>query len=427
MSSADGGARRTGDGFDAGAGRPWWWGLRVLRLCSVFEAPAGVLDARAARFDAVGGMQTHTGELTRALDGLGVRQTVVTTRQPGLPPVVRAYDRAVVVRLGLPVAVCRQFYAVPAARLVPRLAARADLIHAHLGEDLAVVPIALTAARQRRIPLVLTVHTSVRYTLAVTGFRSAMLRTVGGWWERRGERRADQVVALTHRLAQILTGHGVPADRVRVIPSGVRRELFASAEAPDPLAGLPSPRVVFLGRLHPQKNVDVVVGAMALVRDPGAHLVIAGDGPHRDRLVRLCGRLGLRERVTFLGFVDHDRVPALLRGADVLVMPSRYEELGTAVVEAMHCGVPVVAARTGGMPGLVGDGEAGLLVDPGDVAGFAAAIDRLLADPAARRRMGEQGRRRAAGHGWDRLVGQILDVYGAALGSRPAIGERGGR
>jgi glycogen(starch) synthase len=185
--------------------------LRVLRLCSVFEPPGDGPDLDAVRFDPVGGMQTHTGELTRALDGFGVVQTVVTTRPPGALRVARLANGARVVRLGLPVAHFRQFYAVPAARLVPRLAARADLIHAHLGEDLAVIPLALAAARRNRIPLVLTVHTSVRYTLSVTGPRSALLKAVGGWWERRGESRADQVIALTPRLARILVAHGVPS------------------------------------------------------------------------------------------------------------------------------------------------------------------------------------------------------------------------
>lgn len=407
------------------AGGPQSDNLRVLRLCPVFEPPAGCLEMRPAAFDAVGGMQTHTGELTRALDDLDVVQIVVTTRRPGVPPVTRFARRAVVARLGLPVAGFRQFYAVPAARLVPRLAAAVDLLHAHLGEDLAVVPIALAAARRNRVPLVLTVHTSVRHTLSVTGARSALLKIVGGWWEQRGERHADQVIALTPRLARILTDHRVPADRIRVIPSGVRPELFAAPGVPDPLAGLPAPRVVFLGRLHRQKNVDVLLRAAARLRFPGAHLVLAGDGPQRSRLADLCERLGLRGRVTFLGFIAHDRVPALLRGADVLVVPSRYEELGTALVEAMYCGVPVVATRTGGIPQVVVDGVTGLLVAPGDAAGLAEAIDRLLGDPWLRRRMGEHGRQRARDYRWDRLARQVLDVYAAALG-RPGLPARSG-
>jgi glycosyltransferase involved in cell wall biosynthesis len=397
----------------------------VLRISSVFEPPGGDLLPRSASFDAVGGMQTHTGELTRALDARGVLQTVVTTRPPGAPRVERFGERAHLVRLGLPITYFRQCYAVPAAWLVPRLAASAHLIHAHLGEDVAVVPIALTAARLHRIPLVLTVHTSVRHTLAVRDLRSAVLKAAGGWCEGQGEHRADQVIALTPRLAGLLIAHGVPAERIRVIPSGVRPALFAAPDGPGPLAGLPAPRVAFLGRLHAQKSVDVLLRAAAQLRCP-AQVVVAGDGPERGQLEELGRELGLGDRVTFLGFVPHDRVPALLRGADVLVMPSRYEELGTALLEAMHCGLPIVATRTGGIPGVVGHEVTGLLVRPGDVAGFAAAIDRLIGDPALRSRLGEAGRARAADYRWDRLSGQVLDVYRTALRRRagPATGGR---
>jgi glycosyltransferase involved in cell wall biosynthesis len=364
-------------------------------------------------------MQTHTGELTRALDERGVTQLVVTTRVPGAARHERLGKRAQVVRLGLPVACFRQWYAVPAAWLLPRLAAAAHLLHAHLGEDLALVPLALTVARLHRIPLVLTVHTSVRYTLAVRDMRSAVLKVVGGWFEEQGERRADRVIALTPRLAGILAAHGVPPHRIRVIPSGVRPALFGAPDHADPLAGLPTPRVVFLGRLHVQKNVDVLLRAAALLRLP-AQVVVAGDGPERHRLEDLHRQLRLGDRITFLGFVPHDRVPALLRSADVLVMPSRYEELGTALLEAMHCGLPIVATRTGGIPGVVGDEVSGVLVAPGDVVGFAAAIDRLVGDAALRARLGEAGRARSAEYRWDRLGGEVLDVYRAALDDRTA-------
>ena len=372
-------------------------------------------DSVAARFDTVGGMQTHTSELTRALDDLGVEQTIVTTRPPGTPASSRLHRQAVLRRVGFPVSACRQFYAAPAGPLLHRLAAEVDLVHAHLGEDLAVVPLALSAARRYRLPLVLTVHTSVGNTVAVTNPRSALMRTVGGWCERLGERRADQVITLTPRLAHILQDRGVPADRIRVIPSGVRSALFDAPGAEGLPRQLPRPRIVFLGRLHPQKNVDILVRAMARLRDRDAHLVVVGDGPHHDRLVRLRDHLGLQDRVTFLGFVDHDRVPSILNDVDVLAMPSRYEELGTALVEAMACGLPVVGTRTGGIPEVVDEGVTGLLVASGDFTAFAAALDRLLEDPALRETMAAQARVRAESYRWERLGAQVLDVYRAAL------------
>lgn len=398
--------------------------MRILRLCSVFEPSAEAIHA--VRFDPVGGMQTHTGELTRALDERGHQQVVVTTRPPGVPARARFGRYGTVVRLGLPVGFCRQCYAVPAARLVPTLAAHADLLHAHLGEDLAVVPLALAAARRHGLPLVLTVHTSVAHTLAVGDARSLLLKTLGGWLERYGERAADAVITLTPRLAARLVRAGVPAERIHVIPSGVRGALFdgvgdgagGSVGDRDPLAGVPSPRIVFLGRLHRQKGVDVLLHAVARLAHRDARLVLVGDGPERARLEQLAHRLGLAHRVRFLGFVPHAQVPAVLNAVDALVLPSRYEELGTALLEGLYCGLPVVAACTGGIPDVVTAGVHGLLVPPGDPAALAAALDQVLGDPALRRELSARARDRARAYTWEVLVDRVLAVYEQALAGR---------
>src|SRR5215213_9056473 len=115
--------------------------IRVLRLCSVFEPPPSALVGRGVKFDPLGGMQNHTAELTRALDRHGIVQTVVTTRPPTAPYFQRLGELACVIRLGLPIRRFRQLYAPQAAIVAPILAARADVIHVHLGEDLAVLPV----------------------------------------------------------------------------------------------------------------------------------------------------------------------------------------------------------------------------------------------------------------------------------------------
>src|ERR671910_3278448 len=120
--------------------------MRVLRVCSVFQPPATALSGPGARFDPIGGMQTHTHELSRALDLLGVEQTIVTTLPPTAAPEEALGAHGRVTRLGLPIRHFRQLYSWPAARLLPRLAGSADLVHVHLGEDIAVVPLALRAA-----------------------------------------------------------------------------------------------------------------------------------------------------------------------------------------------------------------------------------------------------------------------------------------
>ncbi len=392
--------------------------MQVLRLCSVFELPPMALNGRVARFDPIGGMQNHTAELTRSLDALGVSQLVLTTRPPGAPLEHVVGNAARVVRVGLPVAAFRQVWWLPAARHLRGLARGVDLVHAHLGEDLAVVPLALAAARGR-VPLVVTVHTSLRHTLRVTGPRSVVLKSVGALLEEVGERRAAAVLTLTPRLAQLLGDQGIDSDRIHVIPSGVRPALFA-ADHRDPFPRLGRPRVVFVGRLAPPKGVETLVRAAAHLRTPAAQVVIVGDGPNRAEIENEIDRLGLRHRVHLTGFVPHDQVPAVLAHADVFVMPSIYEELGSALVEAQWAGVPIVASRVGGIPDVVEDGITGVLVAPRDPTALAGAVDDLLSDPGRAHTLARRGQAAATRYDWTRLGAQVLDVYQTVTGQRTA-------
>ncbi len=388
--------------------------MRLLRLCSVFQSPPTALTGRAARFDPIGGMQTHAYELSRSLDVLGVQQTIVTTRPPTAPreEALGAYGR--VIRLGLPIRQCRQFYSWQAAGLLPRLAADSDVIHAHLGEDLAIVPLALRAARRYERPFVLTIHTSVRHTLAVTNARSAVLKLLGGRLERRGEQAAHAIITLVPRMAALIQADGV-ATPIHVVPSGVAPGSLPddAGATGDPLAPITRPRVIFVGRLHPQKHVDVLVRAAA--RMPGVSVVLLGDGPDRARLERLTRRLGLTERVHFLGFVPHEQVAARLPAADAQALPSRYEELGTALLEGMQAGLPIVASDTGGIPQVIEHGRTGLLVPPGDPEALAAALTRVLRDPALAARLGTAASHEAAKYHWNRLARRVLGVYETVL------------
>jgi glycogen synthase len=384
--------------------------IRVLRLCSVFEPPASALVGKGVRFDPIGGMQNHTAELTRALDRRGVLQTVLTTRPPTAPYFQRLGDRARVIRVGFPLRRFRQLYAPQAAIVAPILAARSDVVHVHLGEDLAVIPLGAAAARLHHLPLVLTVHTSLRHTLAVSDLRSALLKTLGGPIERWGEHSAEAVLVITPRLKRLLLADGVDENRVHVIPPGVNPSLF---EGPfeDPFAGIRRPRVLFAGRLAPQKGVSTLVEAAGLFKDPSAQVLLVGDGPERPKLERDAERLGMGDRLHFVGFFAHDRLPAAMAHADLLVLPSLYEELGTVLLEAMQAALPIVASRTGGIPDVIEDGVNGILVPPGEPEALAHAIDRLLADRDLARRLSEGAHERGKDYDWEVLAERVLRVY----------------
>jgi glycogen synthase len=218
---------------------------------------------------------------------------------------------------------------------------------------------------------------------------------------------ADAVIALSPSTARLLAGDRILAGRVQVIPPGYDPALFAAASA-DPFGGLPRPRVAYLGRLAPQKDVGTLLQAFARL-PADVQLLVVGDGPDRAALQRRAQRFG--GRVHFTGFVPHAAVRAVLAHADVLVLPSLYEDLSSALIEAMAAGLPVVATRVGGTADLVHHGVNGLLVAPRDPAALAAAISQILADPAAAAQMSAAARRTAAAYAWPDLVRQVLAVY----------------
>ncbi len=385
----------------------------VLRLCSVFEPPPEALARPdAAAYDPIGGMQNHTAELTRGLDRLGVPQSVLTSRLGAQRSRTRIGSAATVVRVGAPVRGARQLWAADAARELLRgrghLLSSVGLVHAHQGEDLAVLPLAELVARRAGVPLVVTLHCSLSRT--VESRRGRPLTVLGPTVERSVVRRADAVLVLTSTAARAAVEDGVDPARVHVVPSGFDPRLFARPSA-DPTPDVPHPRVLFVGRLAEQKRPLDAVAAHALL-PPDVHLVVVGDGPLREQVHAAVAASPARDRVHLLGLAPHEQVPAHLRHADVFVMPSQYEELGSVLVEAMASGLPVVANRVGGIPALVRDGVTGRLVERGDVPGLAAALTEALTDRRTTRRLREAARAHVdTAYSWPVLAERVHDVY----------------
>jgi glycosyltransferase involved in cell wall biosynthesis len=196
------------------------------------------------------------------------------------------------------------------------------------------------------------------------------------------------------------------ADRIRVVGNGVDIERFS----PSPRITGPAPdgpvRIVFMGRVIPDKGVDVLLRAAAALRDVSAEVTVIGrpgfapDAPLSDYerdLRRLAEASAVPVR--FEGFLPRTQLPERLRAADVFVVPSRWPDPAPLTVgEALATGLPVVASRIGGIPELLGD--AGVLVTPGEPTELAAALRELLADAGRRARLAESARARAMDHDW---------------------------
>lgn len=213
---------------------------------------------------------------------------------------------------------------------------------------------------------------------------------LGGYYPLKHYRRCGHLVGITPDLVEYFRANGWPPARTHFIPNFVadrpRPEAADRARHDTPAN---APLVFALGRLHRNKAFDTLIAAVAGI--PDAHLWLAGEGPERTALERLAGELGVAHRVRFLGWQDDPG--ALFAAADVYVVPSRHEPLGSVLLEGWMYGVPMVATASQGASFLLRDGETGLMVPVDDAAAMAAAIRRVLDDPALARSLVAEGRR----------------------------------
>jgi glycosyltransferase involved in cell wall biosynthesis len=219
--------------------------------------------------------------------------------------------------------------------------------------------------------------------------------------------RRTQVVAVSESTRNDLIALGFVPDRVSIVHNGV----YTGAQVQ--MQRAPQPTILYIGRLTPQKCVDVIIKAMprVLAAVPEVRLDIVGQGPDRTRLERLAWSLRLADHVRFHGYQPGFVRDQLAAQAWVAVCPSAYEGWGVSCVEASARGLPVVASNVNGLRDSVRDGETGVLVPRGDYGAFARVLIELLGDPVRREAMGQAGRLWAALHSWDRSASELLTVF----------------
>ena len=402
-----------------------------IRVAMVSEhaSPLAVLGGVDA-----GGQNVHVAALATAVARAGADVVVHTRRDSPVPA------RRVPLAPGVVVDHVAAGPAEPVFRddLLPYMAAfaddlrrqwrrdRPDVVHAHHWmSGLA----SLDAARPLGIPVVQTFH-----ILGVVKRRHQGSKDTSPperlAIESRLVHELDAIVAQCSDELFELLRLGADHDRVTVVPSGVDLDLFAPT---GPRASRPPGlhRVLFFGRLVERKGIGNAISAIADV--PDTELVVAGGpeptaleaDPDIRRLRQLAAECGVADRVRFLGRVMHEELPPLVRSADVVVCVPWYEPFGIVPLEAMACGVPVVASAVGGLVDTVVDGETGLHVPPRCPQAVAAALRTLLADPAQRRVMGERGARRARRrYSWDRSAAAVMARYEELAFSFAGLRER---
>jgi len=276
------------------------------------------------------------------------------------------------------------------------------------GADAVYMPNLNFAASRR--PLVATVHdlSFERYPAFFSAKQRLWHRAIR---PRRLLQQAATVIAVSeHTRTDIIETYGLDPERIRVINPGVGPEFRPASDHDKDLIrskyGLPEVFFLFLGTLEPRKNVGGIIAAFEKISGNAWLAVAGGRGWLYREIFRQAGRSPAAGRIKFLDYVEEADKPALYSAATALVYPSFYEGFGIPPLEAMACGTPTIVSHASSLGEVVGD--AGLLVDPYDVAEIADAMRTVLEEPALRTLLAERGLNRARRYTWDRSA-ELLD------------------
>ncbi|MCG3175525.1 MAG: D-inositol-3-phosphate glycosyltransferase [Candidatus Omnitrophica bacterium] len=387
--------------------------MRILQVTPTYEP--------AYRF---GGPIRSVAGLCRALARRGHEVQVHTTSSDGAldldvpvgTPVMRDGVRVIYHRCG----VLRRLYHAPGlARALCSEKDRWDVVHTH---SVFLWPTLYAAhwARRNRVPYVVSPRGMLELEL-IRG-KSRWLKTAWiGLFERRNLMSASAVHVTSQHEAEELGRFGWDLKRLWIVPNGI-----------DPMTppdigtlgrfkaerSLTRPYVLYLGRIHPKKGIDRLMGAMALV--PGAELVIAGNDEegYRAKLERHVDQLGISARVRWVGAVEGEEKACWLGGAAVVALFSASENFGNSVLEAMAAGRPVAVTPGVGLASDIERSGCGLVLDGGPRA-LAAGLEGLLRDPQLAEGYGRLGARLASDiFSWDAVASQMERLYGGLIGAR---------
>lgn len=389
-----------------------------IALISEHASPLATLGGAEA-----GGQNTHVAELSVALAGLGHEVRVYTRRDavdvPETVPLTEGVD-VVHVPVGPAEPVARDEL-LPYMKDFSRHLVRGwrdgwspDVVHAHFWmSGLAAV----WAGRQCRVPVVQTYHALGTVKRRYQGAADTSPASRIGY-ERALGRAVDRVIAQCRDELAELVRMGVPRTRITIIPSGVDLERFHAAGPAEPRSG--RPRVLSVGRLVERKGFADLVWAMSLV--PEAECVLVGGPPAAElpadplarRLRELAASCGLGDRIRLVGGVPKQDMPRWYRSADLLACAPWYEPFGLTPLEAMACGVPVVASAVGGLTDTVVHRVTGELVRPREPRALGATLRRVLADPGQRLGYAAAAADRARlCYSWRRTATELTRVYEA--------------
>jgi D-inositol-3-phosphate glycosyltransferase len=236
---------------------------------------------------------------------------------------------------------------------------------------------------------------------------------------------ADRIIAFSpHERDAMVRLYGADAARVSLVPCGVDLSVFRPLDRKSvrDRLGLNGDKILlYVGRIEPLKGLDLLVETAAQMdAEEGIRVIVVGADVNGDREIDrvklLVKERDLEDQIDFVGQVDHNELPLYYNAADVCVVPSYYESFGLVALEAMACGTPVVATRVGGLSTIVQHGSTGYLKPWRCPDAFASSVEMIISSDGLQQSLGEAGRKRAEGMGWDNVAAMVWDEYSVLTG-----------
>lgn len=317
-------------------------------------------------------------------------------------------------------------FSLTARKHMETISSKVDLIHAHS----SVFPQAISSKTRDNVNMVFTLHgTYYQEYLAVrncsfpeleaTAISLKIFHRLNEIAERKMAEMSDMIIAVSEDTRKYaIEYYGIDKEKIRVIPNFVDVSHFSEVKgekAHNHFADLlGDPTILFVGRLVPRKGVKYLLFAVSeLAKEfPEIKLIIIGSGGLRRGLVNMCHDLNIMRHVHFTEFLPEEQLPEAYQIADIFVLPSLYEGFGIPIVEAMASGTPVIATNVGGIPEILANSGAGIVIPPGDARALTKALRLLAENPSVRRKMGERGLRIAREkYDWKKRIGDVIQLY----------------
>ena len=372
----------------------------------------------------VGGIARHCEGLAKALTKLDVEIHLITLDFPGTPLYeenegVKIYRAKI--EVGHPnfltwVMIFNHFLEKKLAEVVKQ--AGFDLIHLH---DWLVAPAGIAAKHFLNLPLVATLHSTEH---GRSGLHIPDSFTIDSWeWWTTYE--ASKIIVTSNSMKHEVCGHfHVPWEKVEIIPNGINLAKFQVSVDRNSVRARygisPDEKLIlYVGRLVPQKGVEYLIQAVPMVssRYHNAKFVIVGEGWLRDYLQSLAHSTGHGWRIIFTGFIPDNEMIALMKSADVLVVPSIYEPFGIVALEGMAAGVPVVASQVGGLSEVIEHDKTGVFVYPRNPESVAWGIDHVLSNPGHAEWLVRNAFEKVKNvFSWEAIASRTVEVYKQVLG-----------